>query len=251
MEDKQRFSIKILHICIVLIIIISIIFIAVLLVLNYEEKGESNMPFILSKIAIISSAQGKDVENSEFKWDIKAILNNDINIYVEKNTKYGKQELISEVKIGNFNIKKAPNIGSIKIYKPINTNNVSLFENNDENIANELIFSGSKSTDLKNLQISNQGGRICFRCANNEIGEYKSNDDMEINYNQLLQKMNIDEANLEAVVSFDIIITLDSGKSFKTEGIEIKIPNKNIVNEGTVGLESTDIENAIFKRIEN
>ena len=85
---NQRYSKKILNICIVGIIIIAIIFTAVMLILNYDENGETNMPFEISKILVVSTVNGQDVENSDAKWDINVIQNNDVYIYIEKNDEY-------------------------------------------------------------------------------------------------------------------------------------------------------------------
>lgn len=101
---NQRFSKKILNICIICIIIVAIIFTAVMLILNYDEKGETNMPFKVSKISIVSTVNGQDVENSEAKWDINVIQNNDVYIYIEKNDDYKKQETIKNVKLENITI---------------------------------------------------------------------------------------------------------------------------------------------------
>jgi hypothetical protein len=247
---NQRFSKKIFNICMVFIIIVIILFVATMLILNYDVNGETNMPFQVSKISIISTVDGKDVENSDYKWGIDVIQNNDIYVYIEKNNGYSKQETIKSVTLDEFNIEQSPTKGKIKIYKPV-VNQTSLFQNLDENIIDKLEFVGAKSTDTRNLEISNQGGVICFRCANNDIGTYNSNDDEEIQYNELIKKLNISEEDLTAKLSFNITITLNSGKVFKAEDVEITIPNENIVEEGTVGQEYTDLENIVFKRIEN
>lgn len=78
-----------------------------------------------------------------------------------------------------------------------------------------------------------------------------SNDDEEINYNELIKKLNINEESLNAILSFDVTITLNSGKVFKAEDIEIQVPNQNIITEGTVGKDYTNLENIVFKRMEN
>ena len=246
----QRFSKKILNICIVCIIIVGIIFTAMMSILKYDEKGETNMPFRVSKISVVSTVNGQDVENPEAKWDINVIQNNDIYIYIEKNDQYKKQETIKSVKLDNIKVQEAPSVGDIKIYKPT-SNEVTLFENVDENIVDVLEFNGSKTTNSKNLEISNQGGVLCFRAANNNVGTYISNDDVEINYNNLLRKLNIDNQSLISKVKFNITITLNSGKAFKAENVELQIPNEGIFEKGTVGHEYTDLESIVFKRIEN
>ncbi len=247
---NQRFSKKILNICIICIIIVAIIFTAVMLILNYDEKGETNMPFSVSKISIVSTINGQDVENSEAKWDINVIQNNDVYIYVEKNDGYKKQETIKSVKLEDITIAQNPGVGQIKIYKPTSNESV-LFENNDENIVNELEFDGAKKTDAKKLEISNQGGVLLFRCANNNIGRYTSNDDEEINYNNLINKLNIAESSLISKIKFNITITLNSGRIFRADNVEIQVPNEGITENGTVGHEYTNLESIVFKRIEN
>lgn len=247
---NQRLSRKIFNICLVCIIIVIIIFVAMMFILNYDVNGETNMPFQVSKISVISTVDGKNVENSEYRWAIDVIQNNDIYIYIEKNNEYSKQETIASVKIDNFNIRRNSNLGEIKIYKPT-VNETSLFQNSDENVIQNLEFLGAKSTDTRNLKISNQGGVISFRCANNRIGTYTSNDDEEINYNELLNKLNISEEELKTIVTFNITITLDSGKVFKAENVSIEIPNQNLITEGTTGQEYTDLQDIVFKRIEN
>ncbi len=247
---NQRLSRKIFNICMVCIIIIIIIFVAMMFILNYDVNGETNMPFQVSKISIISTVDGKDVENSEYKWAIDVIQNNDIYVYIEKNEDYSKQETIASVKIDNFHIRQSTDLGEIKIYKPT-VNETSLFQNTDENIIQNIEFKGAKSTNTRNLEISNQGGVLSFRCANNKIGTYTSNDDEEINYNELLTKLNLSEEDLKAIVTFQMTITLDSGKAFRAEDISIEIPNQNLIAEGTVGQEYTDMQDIVFKRIEN
>ena len=92
---------------------------------------------------------------------------------------------------------------------------------------------------------------MIFRCANNNIGTYTSNDDAEINYNNLISKLNISENSLISKIKFNITITLNSGKVFRADDVEIQVPNDGIDNNGTVGHEYTDLQSIVFKRIEN
>jgi hypothetical protein len=247
---NQRFSRKIFNICILAVIIVIIIFIALMFALHYDVNGETNMPFQISKISVISTVDGQDVENSDNKWDINVIQNNDIYLYIEKNEGYSKQEIIDSVKIDNFIVKQLPTIGEIKIYKP-SVNDMALFQNSEENIIESVVFNGATSTDTRNLEISNQGGVISFRCANNNVGNYISNDDEEINYDNLLNKLNITEDAIATKISFNVTINLNSGKAFKAENIELQLPNSGIIDNGTTGKEYTDLQEIVFKRIEN
>ena len=248
--SKQGLSKKVIHICIIFVLIISILFTATMLILKYDENGETNMPFEVSKISIISTVDGQDVENPQAKWDLKVNQNNDIYIYIEKNEKYKKTETISLVRIENLKVEKNSELGEIRFYRQCKDEK-QLYKNLDENIFDVLEYKGSKSSNSKELEISNQGGIIEFRCANNNIGKYISNEDTEINYEELLKKININEQDLSANIYFDLTIQLDSGKIFKAESIKLTIPNSNLINNGKVGQEHDYTEKIIFKRIKN
>ena len=250
MVEKQALTKKIIHICIIAIIIIGIIFMAMMSVLKYDENGEINMPFFISKMSIISTVDGQDVENPTQKWEKIINQNNDIYIYVEKNNEYKKTETISSIILNNFKAEKNNNMGEIKFYKQSEIEKI-LYENKNEYIFSELEFKGAKYTNSKKQEISNQGGIIEFRCAQNKIGTYSSNEENEINYNELLKKINIKEDDLLATISFDIILKLDSGKVFKAENIKFNIPNPGIIEQGKVGIEIDEINKIVFKRIEN
>lgn len=248
--SKQALSKKVIHICIISIIIIGIAFTALMFILKYDETGEINMPFMVNKISVISTVDGQDVENPQAKWDLRVNQNNDIYIYIEKNNNYSKTETISNVKIDNLKVEKKSNIGEIKFYRQ-SQDEKQLYKNIEENVFESLEYKGSKSSNSKKLEISNQGGIIEFRCANNNIGVYKSDEDSEINHEELLKKININEEDLYANIYFDLTIKLDSGKIFKAESIKITIPNSDLILNGKVGKEHDFTEKIIFKRIKN
>lgn len=104
-------------------------------------------------------------------------------------------------------------------------------------------------SDIKNLKISNQGGIIVFRCANDKIAEYISNDE-EINHSELLKKSNVTQDQLVAKVSFDLSIKTEAGKEYKAN-ISLDIPVEGVIDKGTTSNEITDISNIIFKRTKN
>ncbi len=81
-NNKQQFF----HIGILLFIIIMVIFAVCLVSIKYDVEGETNMPYILSKIAIISSSQGNDKEEKVEgnQWNFAIDQDNDIYLYVEK-----------------------------------------------------------------------------------------------------------------------------------------------------------------------
>ena len=110
-------------------------------------------------------------------------------------------------------------------------------------------YKGAMKTDLKKLEISNQGGLIMFRVANDKVAEYISNED-EINHNELLKKANITVEDLKSKLSMDITIKIESGKEYKAN-IELDLPIEGVIENGTSSQEITDTKNIIFKRIKN
>ena len=79
---------KYFHMCMILVIIVVILFVLGVIALKYNVEGETNMPFNLSKITIISSSEGIDKENLENRWAFDVNQNNDVFLYIEKNENY-------------------------------------------------------------------------------------------------------------------------------------------------------------------
>jgi len=236
---------KALHISVISIIIIAIMFAALMIFLRYDEKGEENMPFEISKISIISTVDAQDVEDDNNKWHKLLEQDNDIYIYINKNQNYEKIEAIKEIKLNNFKIVTSPQKGEISFYKP-STDKNEIFESKEEYKMQEIQFIGGQSNNLHELQISNQGGQIAFRCANEKVANYVSNED-EINYNELLKKANIKFEEIKFSFSFDMEILLENGTIFKTT-IETNIPEEDIIENGKSSIEM-DGKNFVFKRV--
>lgn len=246
---KQLINKKYFHICIILIIVVILLFILGIVVLRYNVEGETNMPFNLSKISIISSSEGIDKDSGENKWAFDINQNNDIFLYIEKNNKYEKDEVIKTIDIANISIIKNVDKGEKSIYKPEQSFENSMFVNKEENKVDLIEYTGGMESNIKKMQISNQGGIIAFRYANDKIAEYISNDD-EINHSNLLKNANITQEDLQAQLNFDIIIKVESGKEYQAN-ISLDVPIQNIVEEGTTSIEKTDLDNIVFKRIKN
>lgn len=245
-----RFSeTKQFHICVIAFIIFIILFITGIISLKYSVEGEMNLPFTLSKIAIISTIEGTDTEDNTNKWNLNVSQNNDIYLYINKNSDYKATELIQNIRIENFNIeRKEPSIGKISLFKPDSKLENVLFKNSEENECNNIEYIGDTTSNIKEQKISNQGGLVVFRYAITDIGNYISNEDEEINHNELLKKLSINNEDLKFKMMCDIYIYLVSGKSYKSS-INLELPINNIVNEGTQSIEYTDLKDIIFKRI--
>lgn len=251
MKEKIKYIMgkKSFHICMLIIIIAIILFSLGIIVLKYSVEGETNMPFELTKITVISSSEGIDKESGENTWAFDINQNNDIYLYIQKNESYKKQEAIKSILIDNIQVEKEVEKGKISIYKPNNLESGRTFYNNEENIAQAIEYTGALESDIKNLKISNQGGLVVFRYANDKISEYISNDEV-INHIELLKKSNITEQDLKAKITFDLTIKIESGKEYKAN-IALDMPVQGVIDQGTASIEITDLKSIIFKRTKN
>ena len=245
---KHLTKTKSFHICMILVIIAIILFVVGMLVLRYNVEGETNMPFNLTKMTIISTQEGFDDGQTETRWSFDVHQANDIYLYIDKNDSYDKTEVIQSVVVDNFQI-EANNTENIKLYKPDTEAENVIFQYKDEDIIQSLEYTGDIESDLKNLKISNQGGIVAFRCSNNYIAKYQS-DEEEINHNELLKKAGVTEEDLKIKLTFNLNIKLESGKEYQAE-ITTELPTGNVIEEGNTSTEITNFDDIIFKRIRN
>ena len=229
-------------------ITVLIVFITMMWLLVYHEEGETNIPFKISKIVVVSSTDAiQDNTQQQSQWALNVNQNNDIYLYIDKNKNYGKTELIENVKISNFNITKENEKGNIKIYKTTTEEN-KMFSNNEEFEIKELTYQGEIESNIKQSKISNQGGLIVFRCANNNVSQYIADNVVEVNYNQLLQMTNVTEEDLKVNISFDLEIKIANKKTYHTT-VSLELPVEDVITKGTTNIEITDLENIVFKII--
>lgn len=247
MENKNMK--RIIKTAVTLFIVILIIIIIVLLILKYQIEGEKNMPFKLGKIMIISTAEGVHKEEAEETWNLNIMQNNDIYIEIDKNKNYKDTEIIEKITLDNFKIISNSEVGEITIYKPT-TNENKIYEYVDEFIIKDkLEYIGSTQTNIKNLEIANQGGMILLRYTIKNVSEYTSNEDNEIQHDgTLLAKTGISLEQIQFEVEFDLSITLKSGITYKGT-VNLKLPVGNIIDEGTSSVEITDFKEVVFKRL--
>lgn len=246
MNDEIK---KIIHIFIIIFITVLIVTIIALLILKYNVEGENNMPFELSKIMVVSSAEGQENNeiDNEAKWNLKLFQNNDIYLEISKNKNYNQTEIIDEIIIDNFKIDEATKIGKIKLYKPTN-NEEKIYENSQENeITDKLIYKGNENSSIKNLEIANQGGLVLFRYSIEDIGDIISDDDEIKHDGTILAKNNINYEDIKFKVSFDVSIKLKNDVTY-TGNINLNLPAGNIINDGISHYEITNLKNIIFKR---
>lgn len=247
MLDKKNWKEKkILHICIIIFMIIIVLTIAGIIMLKYQVEGEKNLPFVISKIIVISTAEGKDTGETDTKWSFNIEQNNDIYVSINKEEKYKSNEVIKNISFENFALIETPEVGNVKLYKPADD---GLFKEEETyEIKEKIEYKGSKTANLNNLEIANQGGTIAFRYANQNIGVYKSDEEIISHDGTLLAKAGIPEEQIKMKVSFDIII--ETGKGIRYKGnINLDLPTGNIEEEKTSTFEKTDFSDIVFKRI--
>lgn len=251
MKEKIKYlmSKKSFHISVLIIIVAAILFGLGIVVLRYNVEGETNMPFSLNKVTIVSSVEGMDKDAGENRWAFDISQNNDFYFYIQKNKNYDKEEAIKEIVIDNIIVQKENEKGTINFYRPNTTESGGSYKNTQENLIQSIEYKGALETNLKNLEISNQGGIVMFRYANDNIAEYVSNDE-EIKHSELLQKAGISEETLKTKISMDITIKIESGKEYKAS-TSFDLPIEGVVEKGTSSREILDTSDIIFKRIKN
>lgn len=228
--------------------VLIIIFVIVgIIMIKYEVEGDKNMPFNLSKIVVVSTAEGVETEGKS-KWNFNIYQNNDIYFYIDKNDEYlGDSSYIEKVRIENIQITKAPTVGEIKAYMP-NSIEGRLYSYEDTYIIEEkLEYKGGVKSNSKTLEIGNQGGEALIRFSNINLGKYSSDKDKEIIHDgTLLNKLELKEENINFTVSFDFIIEVQNHQY--RANIELEMPHGNIIEEGTAVYEKNDMNDLIFKR---
>ena len=234
----------------IFIFVIAIIAITIIsIIIRYQVEGETNLPFQISRVMVISNAYTKQNENSEYKLDYNVFQNNDIYINIIKNPNYTEDEAIKKVIIDNIEIKKQPKKGKIVQYNPQSYKNKEYIDEEEYIIDEAIEFVGSEeATDTQKLQIANQGGTIFFRSTNQNVGRFTSNENIEIKHDgTILSKMDIDEDDINYTITFDVSIELVSNKKYKSS-IELEMPEENLIKNGFTNFEKQGTSNFVFKR---
>lgn len=249
--DKDR--IQKLKFIIAIFIIVLVVAFVIFRIIKYQTEGEKNMPFNLSKIIVVSTAQKEDIsqENEQNNiWNFNIIQTNDVYISIERNKNNTKKdEKIKNISINNIEITEAPAVGVLKPYMP-NSLEGENYKYSDEYVINgSLTYRAADKTDYKNLQIGQNGGSVAISFANKQVGTYSSADDTEITYDgTMLSKIGITNEQVKSKVAFDLIIELDDGKKYSGR-VELDLNCDNLIENGKSQIEITDFSNIIFKRI--
>lgn len=246
MKDKIKMSIAIA----ILSIIIGIVFI---IVLQYQIEGEKNMPYKLSKITIISTAEGvqnKDNPEETAKWNLKINQNNDIYFFIDENGEYAKNKIIDSVTIKNIQVTKSPAKGKVKAIMPSSTEGRTFTEDESYIIEDKLEYVGGKASSLKTLEIGNKGGSAAIRISNTDIAKLVSDTDEEIVHDgKLITKTGATLEEIKFRVSFNLVIKIDK-INYKAR-IDLDLPYGDICTDGKASYEITDMKDIVFKRENN
>lgn len=244
-KEKKKQAIKLWIAISIVVIILTIVGI---IMIKYEVEGDKNMPFNLSKIMIVSTAEGVE-SKGKGKWNFNIYQNNDLYFYFDKNEGYlGNPTFIEKIRIENIQIVETPEVGEIKAYMPNSTSGRLYSYDKTYIIENKLEYKGAQKSNSQTLEIGNQGGNVLIRFSNIGLGTYSSNNDKEIIHDgTLLKRLKITEEQLKFKVSFDMIIETENHE-YKAEMI-LDFPCGNIIEQGTASIEKIDMKDVIFKRV--
>lgn len=238
---------KIVHICVILGIIVLILIIAGIIMLRYQVEGETNLPFELSKMIVVSTAESNEIEAvADTKCNFSVNQYNDIYLEIQKNDEYTKNINIKNITFENFVIEKNSGAENIKLYRANSEGKV--VEDEAHLVGSSLTYKGEKETNLDELKISNQGSIILLRSVNQNVCEVRSNDEEIIHDGTLLAKGNANSEDLNYKLSFDVVI--ETSRDIKYKGtISIELPTGDVQTQGKTQLEKTDFSDVIFKRM--
>lgn len=227
-------------------IIISLIIVA-LIMIRYEKEGEKVLPFSISKIFLVSTVDGKVVDDPANIWNIGVTQVNDIYMYIDKTM--DTEILLKEIRLENFILNKEPQKGQVKLLRP--TGELSnLYTYSQQNYLTEGIsYMGASIDDMKSLEISNDGGVLGFRFSLEELGSYISNEASEITYDgKLLSNLGVNIEEIQFNVTFDVIITTSDDVNYKGT-LNLELPIETVIDEGSSNKEITNFDEIIFKRV--
>ena len=244
-EGKKQ-TIKLVIAIFALVLVITF---ALIIMMKYEVEGETNMPFKLSKIMIIGTAEGVEKEESDLKWDFSIYQNNDIYFYIDQNEETAQEDLlIKNIEISNIQVTKAPQKGTIQTYMP-NSEAGRLYSYDEQFLVQDsLTYKGASQSSSTNLEIGSKGGTAWIRFSNTSIGDYSSDKDEEIVHDgSLLEKIKATKEEISFEISFDFMIETTENK-YKAN-INLQLPTGDLAAEKTCYLEKTDMSDIIFKRV--
>ena len=233
--------------CIFLTCIVIIIMMVIFEMVRYEVEGEKKMPFNISKIFVVNTVEGNQVDDGQNIWNINVKQANDLYFYINKDD--FTEETIKQITIENFNITKTPAKGEVTIYRPTGELE-NLYTYSEQNyLDKEITYTGAAIDDLKTLEIANTGGVLGLRVSLDNLGNYVSNESTEVTYDgKLLENIGVSLEEIKFGLSFDILIETNKNIIYKGT-ISIDLPSEEVITKGSSNFEITDFSDVIFKRL--
>ena len=233
--------------CLFIFFLAALIMVVISIMLKYDVEGEKELPFSISKILLVSTVDGNEQADEQNVWNIDVTQVNDIYMYLDKTI--DDEQTINQIRIENFVVRKAPVKGTLKVLRP--TGELpNLYTYSEQNyIKDGITYIGAAIDDLKSLEISNNGGVIGFRVALEDLGNFVSNENIEVTYDgKLLSNMGVTFEEISFNMSFDIIITTSDNINYKGT-IELDMPIDSVIENGSSNKEITEFSDIVFKRI--
>ena len=233
--------------CLFIFFLAALIMVVLSIMLKYDVEGEKELPFSISKILLVSTVDGNEQADEQNVWNIDVTQVNDIYMYLDKTI--DDEQTINQIRIENFVVRKAPVKGTLKVLRP--TGELpNLYTYSEQNyIKDGITYIGAAIDDLKSLEISNNGGVIGFRVALEDLGNFVSNENIEVTYDgKLLSNMGVTFEEISFNMSFDIIITTSDNINYKGT-IELDMPIDSVIENGSSNKEITEFSDIVFKRI--
>lgn len=233
--------------CLFIIFLSVLSMIVISIMLKYDVEGEKKLPFSISKILLVSTVDGNEQTDEQNIWNIDVTQVNDLYIYLDKTI--DDEQTINQIKVENFVVNKTPSKGKLKVLRPTGElPNLYTYSEQDY-INGSITYLGAAIDDMKALEISNNGGVIGFRVALENLGNFISNENIEVTYDgKLLSNMGVNLEEISFNISFDIIITTSENVNYKGT-ITLDMPINSVIEEGSSSTEITEFSNIVFKRI--
>ena len=230
------------------IVIIAVIILTVVgvILLKYNVEGETDLPYIIKQMVIISTEKRKNefTSDSANRWHIDIYQNTDIFFDIERNELHKSNESIKNITIENIKIDNE----NVKPYMPSNEGEENFTYIENSIIQDRIIYEVDKNKDIKNKKITTEGGIIGISFCNTQIGKYVGNEDKLTYDGTLLNKLGLKLEDIKAEVKFDLILETEANKKYKAE-INLNIPEEDITEIGISKIIDTELKNIVFKRI--
>ena len=233
--------------CMFISLLIFLIMCVISIMIKYDVEGEKELPFSIDKILLVSTVDGIEQDDPTNFWNIAVTQVNDAYIYINKTE--NNETTIKEVRLENFNLVQVPQKGSVHILKPTGELQ-NLYTYSEHDYFNESItYLGATIDNMKATEIANTGGMLGFRTSLGNLGNFISNEEIEVTYDgRLLSNLNVKLEELKFTLGFDIVIVTSDDISYKGT-INLEMPVDNVIEQGSSSVELTDFSNVVFKRI--